>query len=91
MRLQNAIAGLIVSPGEVKDDVSPAAAFNKYRALKTAVRQGTEPFRFVDGELLERFLNCPKAIQEEVVVRLAIDGVTVDGIREIVEELRRMH
>ena len=92
MRLQNAISSLVESPGEVKDDAaSPSAAFNKYRALKTATRQGTEPFRFVDGELLERLLRCPLEIQEEVVNRLAIDGVNVDAIKELVEELRRMH
>ena len=92
MRLQNAISSLVDSPGEVKDDTtSPSAAFSRHRALKTMTRQGTEPFRFVDGELLERFLSCPHEVQEEAVKRVAIDGVSVDGVKELVEELRRMH
>lgn len=52
------------------------------------VRDAEEPFRFVDGELIERFLNCDAAMQEEMVEGLGID---VEDTRTLIENLRRMH
>ncbi|EEH42058.1 DNA damage-binding protein 1a [Paracoccidioides lutzii Pb01] len=86
MRLQSAMAGLVVTPG--------AMPFNKFRAFKNAVRQAEEPYRFVDGELIERFWTCEAALQEEIVglvVAGGVAGVTVEKTKRIVEELRRMH
>ncbi|KAL1954103.1 hypothetical protein VTO42DRAFT_1727 [Malbranchea cinnamomea] len=83
MRLQSAIGSVVMTPGEMP--------FNQYRALKTKVRQAEEPFRFVDGELVERFLSCPRELQEDIVGRLADKGVTVEFVKDMIEELRRMH
>ena len=80
MRLQANIAGLVNSPGNMP--------FNKYRAFKSSVREAEEPFRFVDGELVERFLDCGPRVQEEIVEGL---GVDVEDVRGMVESLRRLH
>lgn len=80
MRLQENMADLVVSPGHVP--------FNKYRAFKTVVREAEEPSRFVDGELIERFLDCDKDLQEKIVVGL---GVDVAEVWSMVEALKRLH
>ena len=80
MRLQNKIAAFVQSAGYVP--------FNKYRAFKNEVREAEEPFRFVDGELVEKFLECTSAMQEEMCEGL---GVDVEEVRVLIESLRRMH
>ncbi|MCJ1394552.1 hypothetical protein MMC18_007431 [Xylographa bjoerkii] len=80
MRLQSNVAKYVHSPGNVP--------FNKYRAFKNEVREAEEPYRFVDGELIEKFLDCPPAMQEEIVEGL---GVGVEDVRGMVEGLRRLH
>ena len=87
MRLQANIAEMVRSPGNVP--------FNSYRAYKNTVREAEEPYRFVDGELVERFLDCNESMQEEMCKGLGkgADGedVGVEEVREIVEGLRRLH
>ncbi|KLJ07677.1 DNA damage-binding protein 1 [Blastomyces silverae] len=86
MRLQSAMAGMVVTPGGMP--------FNKFRAFRNTVRKAEEPYRFVDGELIERFLGCDAELQEEIVGKVIADGVagvTVDRVKAIVEELKRMH
>jgi DNA damage-binding protein 1 len=51
------------------------------------VREAEEPLRFVDGELVERFLDLSTEVQESVVEGL---GVEVEEVREVVEGLRRL-
>ena len=80
MRLQNNIAKFVQSPGFVP--------FNKYRAFKNEVRSAEEPYRFVDGELIEYFLEATSAMQDEMCEGL---GVDVEDIKTLVESLRRMH
>jgi DNA damage-binding protein 1 len=80
MRLQSRMAELVQSPGHIP--------FNLYRATKTEERQTEEPFRFVDGELLERFLDVSESLQEEICTGL---GPGVEDIRNLVEELKRLH
>lgn len=80
MRLQENMAPLVHSPGHVP--------FNKYRAFKTSVRESEEPNRFVDGELIEMFLDCSAQLQEDIVKGL---GVDVEEIRSMVESLKRLH
>ena len=80
MRLQNKIAAFVQSAGYVP--------FNKYRAFKNEVREAEEPFRFVDGELVEKFLECTSAMQEEMCEGV---GVDVEEVRVLIESLRRMH
>ena len=80
MRLQSNIGNCVQSPGKMP--------FNKFRAFKNSVREAEEPYRFVDGELIEKFLDCPPSLQEEIVDGL---GVHVEDVRDIIEALRRLH
>jgi len=79
MRLQTNMAEFVTSPGFVP--------FNKYRAFKNQVRESEEPYRFVDGELVERFLDCDAQIQEQIVEGLKVD---VEEVKVMVESLRRL-
>lgn len=65
-------------------------SFNKFRAFRSTVREADEPFRFVDGELIERFLDCDVTVQEEI---LGIVGANVrlDTVQKMIEALRRLH
>ena len=86
MRLQAALAPKVKSLGNVP--------FNTYRGFKSQVREAEEPYRFVDGELIEGFLNLEEKLQESVVGNLGEVGVAAggsEGVRELVESLRRMH
>ena len=86
MRLQSNMADMLRSPGDVP--------FNSYRAFKNTVREAEEPFRFVDGELVERFLDCTKDVQEEMCRGLGTQtgkAIDVEDIKGIVEGLRRLH
>ncbi|KAH8728800.1 mono-functional DNA-alkylating methyl methanesulfonate N-term-domain-containing protein [Phaeosphaeriaceae sp. PMI808] len=78
--LQSNLGSLVVAPGDMD--------FARYRAFKSQVREEEEPNRFVDGELIERFLDC-----EESVQRKAIEGLTMglEDVRILVEGLRRLH
>ena len=80
MRLQSHVARYVHSPGDVP--------FARYRAFKNEVREAEEPYRFVDGELVERFLDCAPAMQRAIVEGL---GVGVEEVRGMVEGLRRLH
>ncbi|RVD84441.1 uncharacterized protein DFL_006190 [Arthrobotrys flagrans] len=70
--------------------------FNKYRAYNTKGIQPDEPFRFVDGELVEKFLDL-----DEEAMKMVIDGAsddensriecTVGEMKNIVEALKRLH
>lgn len=84
MRLQSLLAERVKSPGHVP--------FAKWRGFKSQVRDMSEdgPMRFVDGELVERFLDCPEEVQEEIVRELG-GGVEMEGLRVMVEGLRRIH
>lgn len=82
LRLQENMAKVVKSPGHVP--------FNKYRAFKNQVREAEEPYRFVDGELVERFLELDEPAQEGVVSGLGVDGVDAEGVRGMVEALRRL-
>lgn len=80
LRFQTKVADIIKPVGDID--------FRTYRAFRNAEREGDGPFRFLDGELLERFLDVDEATQEEICQGL---GPTVEDMRNIVEELRRMH
>ncbi|KAK0878312.1 hypothetical protein LTR87_007850 [Friedmanniomyces endolithicus] len=82
MRLQTLLAERVVSPGSVP--------FNKWRGFRSQVRDAGEegPTRFVDGELVERFLDAVLEVQEEVAGEL---GRSVEEVRGWVEALRRIH
>lgn len=80
MRFQSKLADRIRTPGDIR--------FEKYRAFRNAEREGDGPFRFLDGELLERFLDMDEETQQDVCQGL---GPSVEDIRNMVEELKRMH
>lgn len=84
MRLQGAIAARVQSLGHVP--------FNTYRAFKNTVREAEEPFRFVDGDLIEKFLNCSASVQEAICKDLGLtEAADVEEMRAMVEGLRRIH
>jgi DNA damage-binding protein 1 len=62
--------------------------FMNFRAFRNAERTGDGPYRFVDGELLERFLDLYEDSQQRICEGL---GPSVEEMRNKVEELRRMH
>ncbi|KAH8678775.1 binding protein [Tricladium varicosporioides] len=80
INLQNRMAVMITTLGDLN--------FNDYRSFKNSVREASEPFRFVDGELLERFLDVDEEVQEEICRGL---GPSVEDVRGVVEELKRLH
>ncbi|KAI9732341.1 MAG: hypothetical protein M1834_001548 [Cirrosporium novae-zelandiae] len=80
MQLQSNLANFVKSPG--------GTSFNKFRAFKNTVRTAEEPFRFVDGELVEKFLDCSEETQEKAIEGL---GADIEEIRAMVEGLRRLH
>lgn len=53
------------------------------------VRESKEPYRFVDGELIERFLTCEESLQEEIVS--AVGLMNVHEVKIMIEALRRLH
>lgn len=67
-------------------------AFNSFRAFKNQIRQAEEPFRFVDGELIEKFLNLDENAGKEVVGKLSLNPVKWDyeGVKLVVERLKRL-
>ncbi|KAK4098343.1 hypothetical protein N658DRAFT_499592 [Parathielavia hyrcaniae] len=80
LTFQARLADVIKTAGDIE--------FGSYRAFRNAEREGDGPFRFLDGELLERFLDVDEATQEAICKGL---GPSVEHMRNTVEELRRMH
>jgi DNA damage-binding protein 1 len=85
MNLQAKMVEHMVSPGLIN--------FDKYRAYRSEVREEDGPTRFVDGELIEKFLDCSPEDQELYIRGLTDDGrqVTVRDISDMVEDLKRLH
>lgn len=77
IELQSAIAKSVTSAGDIP--------FNEYRAFHNQVKQDEVPFRFVDGELIERFSELSEEAQEKAVHGL---GKTVEEVRDLVESLK---
>jgi DNA damage-binding protein 1 len=82
MRLQQAVAARTKGLGYMP--------WAKYRAYKSEVREADEPFRFVDGELVEGFLNFAPKEMDDVVGELG-NGLEVEEVKGMVEALRRLH
>lgn len=80
MTLQSNLAELVHALGDVP--------FAKYRAFKNQVRESEEPYRFVDGEFIERFLDADEEVQRKAVEGL---GVDVEAVKTLIEALRRLH
>lgn len=71
MRLQATIAAYVDCLGNLR--------FNSFRAFRSMVREAEEPFRFVDGELVERFLECDERVQKEIVA--FVGGQDVESVK----------
>lgn len=84
IRMQGKMAELVKAPGGVP--------FAKFRGFRNAVRDSGEegPSRFVDGELIEKFLDCGDEVQMEIVRDLP-GGLGVEEVRGLVEGLKRIH
>ncbi len=63
-------------------------SFNAWRSFRNQTREADAPFRFVDGEMVERFLDLDEPTQAELCKDL---GPSVEDVRNLIEELRRMH
>lgn len=91
LRLQRPLADRVRAPGYM-----PWAS---YRGVKTMVREAEEPFRFVDGEVLEAgLLGFGDGVLGEVLREAGLSGeeeggfgVTVEEVRGWGEELRRLY
>lgn len=81
MRLQATLSAYVDSLGNLP--------FNKFRGFRSMVRESDEPFRFVDGELIERFLECDGQVQEEIAALMGT--LDVEGVKGVIEGLRRLH
>ena len=80
MKFQDNLTNYVSAPGNI--------SFKVWRAFRNGTREGEEPERFVDGEMVERFLDLDEGKQELVCEGL---GPSVEDMRDLVEELRRMH
>ncbi|KAI1779675.1 mono-functional DNA-alkylating methyl methanesulfonate N-term-domain-containing protein [Hypoxylon cercidicola] len=80
IRFQNRLADVVETTGSI--------LFSRYRSFRTEERESDGPFRFIDGEFLERFLDIDEERQTEVCEGL---GPDVEAMRNLVEELKRMH
>jgi len=92
IRLQTALSTRVLAPGYMP--------WAKYRAWKTEVREAEEPFRFVDGEMVEQgLLNLPDNILEDVLRESGLGtapeegglGLSVKQVRLWGEDLRRLY
>lgn len=81
MRLQAVLSTKIKSLGDL--------SFDRFRGFRTLVRKADAPYRFVDGELIEEFLGCSPSMQQEIVDEVGSDDV--EGVKRMVEALRRLH
>ncbi|KAJ6780357.1 hypothetical protein PWT90_06552 [Aphanocladium album] len=80
MTLQTNIQTHVNSAGEIE--------FKSWRSFRNQVREADDLFRFVDGEMVERFLDLDESTQAELCKDL---GPSVEDVRNLIEELRRMH
>jgi len=67
---------------------------DRYRAFNCKGRNPDEPFRFVDGELIEKFLDLDEDDMEEVIKgEKSTDklDVTIEEMKNMVEALKRLH
>ncbi|KAI0013037.1 mono-functional DNA-alkylating methyl methanesulfonate N-term-domain-containing protein [Xylariaceae sp. FL0662B] len=80
IRFQSRLANVVETTGLI--------LFPNYRSFRNEERESDGPFRFIDGELLERFLDIDDKKQEQICAGL---GPDVEAMRNLVEELKRMH
>ncbi|OLN98037.1 DNA damage-binding protein 1a [Colletotrichum chlorophyti] len=88
LQFQERLAEVVRTLGQDENEPGVGLSFMSWRGFRNAKRAAEAPFRFVDGELIERFLDLDESKQEVVVQGL---GPTVESMRNLVEELKRMH
>ncbi|KAJ8344225.1 hypothetical protein SKAU_G00315540 [Synaphobranchus kaupii] len=91
MDLQNRLNKVIKSVGKIEHSLYPSQSFHTEHKTEQATG-------FIDGDLIESFLDLGRAKMQEVVSSLQIDDgsgmkreATVDEVIKIVEELTRIH
>ncbi|KAI0380135.1 mono-functional DNA-alkylating methyl methanesulfonate N-term-domain-containing protein [Hypomontagnella monticulosa] len=80
IRFQNKLAEAVETTGNI--------LFSRYRSFRNEERESEGPFRFIDGEFLERFLDIDEKTQAEICAGL---GPDVEDMRNLIEELKRIH
>ncbi|CAJ0549478.1 Ff.00g030910.m01.CDS01 [Fusarium sp. VM40] len=80
MTFQSKMEGYLDAPGNIE--------FKLWRSFRNDNRESEGPYRFVDGEMVERFLDMDEEKQELICEGL---GPNVEDMRNMIEELRRMH
>jgi len=80
MDFQDRLVQHVDTPGELN--------FDGWRAYRGEHRTGEKPYRFLDGEILERFLDLNESQQEVICEGL---GPSAEEMRNYVEELRLLH
>ncbi|KAI8723333.1 DNA damage-binding protein 1 [Fusarium sp. LHS14.1] len=80
MTFQSKMEEYIHAPGNIE--------FKLWRSFRNENRESDGPYRFIDGEMVERFLDMDEGKQELVCEGL---GPSVEDMRNLIEELRRMH
>lgn len=83
MTFQSVLSEFVKSPGYIP--------FERYRAFKNQVREAEQPERFVDGDLIERWLDCSAEIKAEIAERMALGPDGIEQLTGIVDHLRRLH
>ena len=78
LRLQSGLANKVQAPGYMP--------WAKFRAWKTEVREDNEPFRFVDGEMVEAGLM--NINDEDLMTVLRQAGLMDEGLQVTLEEVR---
>ncbi|KAI4897816.1 hypothetical protein NFI96_018282, partial [Prochilodus magdalenae] len=101
MDLQNRLNKVIKSVGKIEHSLYPSGKERghsiTWRSFNTE-RKTEQATGFIDGDLIESFLDLGRAKMQEVVSTLQIDDgsgmkreATVDEVIKIVEELTRIH
>ncbi|TNM90826.1 hypothetical protein fugu_003115 [Takifugu bimaculatus] len=95
--LQNRLNKVIKSVGKIEHSLYPYVQCCTWRSFHTE-RKTEQAKGFIDGDLIESFLDLGRAKMQEVVSTLQIDDgsgmkreATVDEVIKIVEELTRIH
>jgi len=87
LQLQTNLAKVVRSVGGLQ--------YNRWRAFSSPTRVQGEPYRCVDGDFIQRFLELPD--EEAVKVVQGVDsevfalGMGVEEVRAIVEGLKTLH
>ncbi|KAL7275659.1 hypothetical protein RUND412_001392 [Rhizina undulata] len=68
---------------------------NRFRAFSGCGKINDEPFRFVDGDFIEKYLLLPDDIAQQVVEGGGKEveglGLSIEEVRTLVEDLKRLH